>query len=142
MPRSNRGGARTGTPGTAYANRTDLNVPKTTVPGQEYGKATQQRAAQDAIPMAQSPIAAAPSPQPAPSRVPGVSPGSLSFLDPTARPEEPIQAGLPSGPGPGPEALTGMPSNLLSSSLRFLTMSPNATSAAYDLLHSAQTLGL
>lgn len=27
------------------------------------------------------------------------------LLDPTQRPNEPVSAGLPSGPGPGPEAL-------------------------------------
>jgi hypothetical protein len=28
--------------------------------------------------------------------------------DPTARPDEPITAGLPTGPGPGPEALSAV----------------------------------
>ena len=35
-------------------------------------------------------------------------PGTLPFLHPTARPNEPVTAGLPLGPGPGPEAITGV----------------------------------
>lgn len=35
-------------------------------------------------------------------------PGSLPFLHPTMRPNEPVTAGLPVGPGPGPEALSGI----------------------------------
>lgn len=37
----------------------------------------------------------------------GPLPGSLTPLDaPTARPGEPLTAGIPLGPGPGPEVLT------------------------------------
>lgn len=32
-------------------------------------------------------------------------PGGMGLLAPTARPAEPVTAGLPVGPGPGPEAL-------------------------------------
>ncbi len=40
-----------------------------------------------------------------PSQAP--APGSLgNFLGPTQRPGEPVTAGIPLGPGPGPEALT------------------------------------
>lgn len=44
-------------------------------------------------------------PQSSPA-LPPVQPGEMGALDrPTERPGEPVTAGLPSGPGPGPEAL-------------------------------------
>lgn len=88
-----RGGARNGKPGASYSNRSDLNQPVRTTQNQPYGQAGQQQAAQRAIPLPQT---SGVMPQPAP-------------LDaPTARPQEPLTAGIPSGPGPGPEAL-GLP---------------------------------
>jgi hypothetical protein len=89
-----RGGRRTGAPGQSYTNRTDLNQPVRTVPGQTYGQAGQQAAAQQAIPLPQS---AGPPP-----------PGPGLLAAPSNRPGEPVTAGLPIGPGPGPEAV-GMP---------------------------------
>jgi len=112
MPRKGRGGARQGTAGTAYSNRTDLNQPISTVPNQEYGMATAQREAQRAVPMGASPVAAAPAPAPAQTmssamrQKPMVAePGSLPLFQPTNRPAEPVTAGLPFGPGAGPEAM-------------------------------------
>ena len=103
MPRKGRGGSRQGTPGTAYGNRNDLNNPISTVPNQEYGKATEQRSAQQTVRMASSPVAQAPAlTRQAP---PVAQPGSLPTYEPTQRPEEPVTAGLPFGPGPGPEAM-------------------------------------
>ncbi len=75
-----RGGKRQGTPGKAYSNRTDLGI--------DYN-------------MAQSATPAAG----------GVTPPRLAvypedipnLTDPTARPDEPITAGLPIGAGPGPQ---------------------------------------
>ena len=66
--------------------------------GQTYGKATEQMEAQRAVPMGRAPTEvqaqqAARRPRPA-------APGSLTA--PTARPMEPITAGAPFGPGPGP----------------------------------------
>jgi hypothetical protein len=90
-----------------YANRTDLQNPTkkmavTTAPGQTYGEAGAQRAAQQAVPMG--------TPQ-----APVVAPGSLGPLDrPTERPLEPITAGNPLGAGPGAEALvTPLPDTLM-----------------------------
>lgn len=76
MPRRRRPGS--------YPQRTDLNVqPAVAPPGQPYGQRKAQIEAQQAIPL------------PAPPR-----------LDrPTENPDEPITAGLPVGPGPGPEAV-------------------------------------
>lgn len=82
----------------AYSNRTDLNnatnpkVAVQTATGQTYGKATEQRNAQKAMPMGASPADARPQ----------VSPGSLgAFGRPTERPQEPITAGVDFGAGLG-----------------------------------------
>lgn len=103
MPRNGRGGRRSGTPGKAYAQRSDLNTqpraqPVRTTSADTYGDATRQQAAQQAVPLPQQP--------------PPPAPGQLGFTEPTRRPSEPITAGLPMGPGPGPEAL-GMESSVL-----------------------------
>jgi hypothetical protein len=81
----------------AYPNRTDLNnamnpkVAVQTATGQTYGKATEQRNAQKAMPMGASPADARPQ----------VTPGSLgAFGRPSDRPEEPITAGVDFGDGP------------------------------------------
>lgn len=80
-----RGGKRQGTPGTAYANRTDL--------AQNMAPDTTGSAARGGMPLDQ----VGP-----PTRTPDDSP---MLLNPTSRPGEPITAGLATGPGPGPEAL-------------------------------------
>lgn len=113
-----RGGRRSGAPGKAYANRTDLNksdaLAKKTVPGQAYGAAQQQREAQSVIPVAGTP---APAPRVTPPSsgsgavAGGPLPGALGFTDPSARPNEPVTAGVPVGPGPGPQALSLMQDN-------------------------------
>jgi hypothetical protein len=82
-----RGGARKGTPGRTYSNRSDLNAPKVEFTGQEYGQGVQQQAIQNA-----------PQPQP-------FQPQSIPLDAPTQRQAEPVTAGLKSGPGPGPEVL-------------------------------------
>jgi hypothetical protein len=83
----------------AYSNRTDLNnamnkkVAVQTATGQTYGKASEQRRAQQAMPIGASPSDVAPSQ--------GVAPGSLgAFNRPTERPAEPITAGVNFGDGP------------------------------------------
>jgi hypothetical protein len=105
MPRKGRGGSRQGTQGKAYTNRTDLNsnrVPAAAAKGQTYGTRKDQMQAQQAVPMAQQPSGA--SPQPAGGRTPAATPPGLS--DPSQRPDEPLTAGMPFGPGPGPSSLT------------------------------------
>lgn len=103
---SPRGGARNGTPGKAYANRSDLTP--TAAPGQTYGQAGAQLSAQQAMPMGAQPGPSGP--PPAPSAGPPVAPGSLGAFDgPTQRPNEPVTAGADAGPGPGSEIL-GLPS--------------------------------
>lgn len=91
-----------------YSNRSDLRNPagkmaKTAVPGQTYGEAGKQLAAQDAVPMG---APSAPQPQ-----MPATRPGSMGAFDRvTERPDEPVTAGAPVGAGPGPEVFGNVPS--------------------------------
>ena len=74
----------------AYPQRTDLNMAPSAVPGQTYGEAGAQMAAQRAVPMG----------APAAPKAPTVAPGQYGPLDrPTERPNEPVTAGAPFGPG-------------------------------------------
>src|SRR5688572_26038223 len=78
-------------------------APVQTARGQTYGKATQQAAAQRAVPVAGAP---APVPQAALVAPTTGMPGAQGdFLRPTERPDEPVTAGAPVGPGAGPEVL-------------------------------------
>lgn len=138
MPRG-KGGSRQGTAGTAYGNRTDLNLPKTTVPNQEYGKATEQREAQSAVPMGSSPVSSAPLQQAPAAPVP--APGTLPHLEPTNRPNEPVTTGLPFGPGAGPEAIAPNYASF-GDSLRTAAGSGSATALSLMLADSAKSLGL
>lgn len=102
-----RGGRRAGRSGTAYSNRSDLTrsapLPTNAPTGQEYGKATQQLEAQQAVPMASGPLNTGGAPVARPSAPPPVRPGELTAFDaPSERPDEPLTAGAPFGPGPGP----------------------------------------
>lgn len=114
-----RGGARVGKPGTPYPNRGDLRQAVTVAPAAQYGQRQAAMAQQQAIPLPKrvgeqiaggSPPASTPpgsgsSTTPAGgalSDVPGGIPAGLGYHDPTARPNEPVTAGLSSGPGPGP----------------------------------------
>ena len=81
----------------AYGQRTDLNMAPTAVPGQTYGEAGAQIAAQRAVPMGASAAPATPSATPS---APTSTPGQYGPLDrPTERPNEPLTAGAPFGPG-------------------------------------------
>ena len=127
MPRTRQGGARGGTPGTPYPNRQDLasqpSLPARVATGQTYGKAQSQLQAQRAVPMAPPRLALAPPgaangaqvPASGPGAVPGISgpmPGAAGPLHrPTERPSEPVTAGAPVGPGPGPEAVPQGPTS-------------------------------
>ena len=75
----------------AYGQRTDLNkMPATAVPGQTYGEAGAQKVAQRAVPMGAS----------APPAPPSATPGQYGPFDrATERPNEPVTAGAPFGPG-------------------------------------------
>lgn len=161
MPRTGRGGARQGTPGTAYPNRSDLTptapVPVQAATNQPYGEAGQQEAAQRVLPVAPPP--AVPSPgggggapvpggagpgAPAPQ---GPVPGQMPWTHPTQRPNEPVTAGLPTGPGAGPEALSGVgalssaqngnPQATLRDVLGQMASQPGASSVVKDMASAA-----
>lgn len=89
----------------SYPNRSDLRggkVAAKTVPGQTYGKATEQMQAQRAVPMAAPPTDQSPTPvQTQQPQVAPITPGQVADLTaPTQRPNEPITAGMDFGPGP------------------------------------------
>lgn len=118
-----RGGRRVGRAGASYPNRSDLAAqPVKTAPGQVYGAQAAQARAQQAVPLPTSPPAQAPAPQPMPTPP---DPGMLHA--PTARPGEPVTAGLPIGAGPGPEALPGgLPQDqVLANMYRAFQMAPS-----------------
>ena len=91
-----------------YPNRTDLQNPtqkvaKTAATGQAYGEAGKQLAAQSAVPMGASPADTAVPQLPQPGQLGDLTRG-------TERPQEPDTAGMPFGPGVGPEVF-GAPMN-------------------------------
>lgn len=105
-----RGGRRQGRSGVKYTNRTDLQgaqLPATAPTGLPYGDRAKLIASQRQVPMGPAPGPSSPggAVQGSPPS-PGPTPGSLPFLGQTQRPLEPVTAGLPIGPGAGPEALT------------------------------------
>lgn len=109
MPRKQKrgghGGARQGTPGTAYSNRSDLTQAPRAVSGQTYGVRSQQIASQRAVPLPQAPSPAVGSAPPGPPPPGGGAPLPPPINAPTQNPGQPLTAGIPSGAGPGPEAL-------------------------------------
>lgn len=133
MPRKRAAPSGAGLAGMPSGNRTDLAAKAPT--GLPYGEAGALQAAQQAVPMGAQPSPAAPGGPPGmppgvsgPPGVPGGSnapPGGLADIlaaaqampppsgpglsAPTMRPNEPVTAGLPSGPGPGPEVLNMAP---------------------------------
>lgn len=159
MPRKGRGGARQGTPGQAYGQRTDLNasMPIQTATGQGYGVAAEQRAAQRAIPVAAQPVVGATANAPvAPAQAPaqagpttissqmsgiGQLPGELRFLHPSDRPDEPVTHGAPLGAGAGPEIL-GLPTAGIGQELSTRAMMQQASPLMMDLANAASALGL
>lgn len=156
MPRSGRGGVRTGNVGQSYGNRSDLNasMPIATTPGQDYGQAAAQQAAQRAIPVAAQPVqgataAPAPSAAPAPQngsitgRVnPTVSsklPGELMFDHPTERSNEPITHGIDAGAGAGSEVMLNH--NFAGSEfIKNITMGGAPSQALLDIARAAKEL--
>lgn len=126
MPRKGRGGARQGTPGTAYTNRTDLAVDRQPVAvpqGQTYGEAGRQEAAQQAMPLPD---------------LGSMLSGLPGLADPTQRPDEPLTAGLPMGPGPGPEALAAPPPDRTGAGLLRRMVRDNPDPELFALLAEAE----
>ena len=141
-----RGGRRSGAPGKAYGNRSDLSVNKGPVPNmpypmsgsQGYGEQKAMMDSQAAVPVS-SPQA--PGPTQGPPGLAGLlgqgptPPGSLGeFGRPTERPDTPITHGLPTGPGAGPEILGGQ-ANSAKMLVQQLANSPYASDDLRDLLN-------
>lgn len=83
MPRG-RGGARQGTPGKGYGNRTDM------LTNYDQGKDTAATGGME--------------PPPAEMAAPAITPDDVPGIDaPTNYPNEPVTAGLIRGPGDGPQ---------------------------------------
>lgn len=100
--RANNGGARQGQPGRAYPNRADMRAQKVSVPpSAEYGQGERLRRAQQQVPMAGTPAPPSPTGGAAPAGpYAGPMAGSQGdWLRDTERPDEPITAGVPFGPG-------------------------------------------
>lgn len=85
----------------------------------QYGAHQASIAAQQAMPLPQTQSASAAPPVPASpggggalaqalAQAQAMAPPQGGLLAPSNRPSEPVTAGLPIGPGPGPEALGGM----------------------------------
>jgi hypothetical protein len=113
MPRkAKRPPQQVGRPTPDYSNRTDMAVPPSQpvrVPaGRGYGEATALESAQQAAPLPQS---AAPGMDLASivSAGQGMPFPEETLGSPSTRPTEPLTAGLPFGPGPGPEILGRIP---------------------------------
>jgi hypothetical protein len=88
--------AATSGPG-AYSRRTD-GQPRMDLPDARYGEQAEYQEIQAGARMG--------SPSAAPTPAAGVDPSGLVPLDaPTGRPDEPVTAGAPAGPGVGPEAI-------------------------------------
>lgn len=83
----------------AYSRRTD-GQPKMQLPDARYGEQADYQEIQSGARMG------GPSPAASTPAAGGVDPSSLVPLDaPTGRPDEPVTAGAPAGPGVGPEAI-------------------------------------
>jgi hypothetical protein len=105
MPRPKRR-ANPGSVGNSYANRTDKTTQPITVPtGGQDGQATSLAEAQASQPLPQTPTPAPTMEQVTAEAQATPFPAGLSLGGPSTAPNEPITAGLPTGPGPGPEAL-------------------------------------
>lgn len=147
----------------AYPNRTDLaaadsgkQLANQGIPGGQYGDEAREQAEQRAVPEGSTPVPTTPSDAVAtatstpgatqgqdtsPVSNPLPTPGSMPFLHPTNRPNEPVTAGLPFGPGPGPSAISNAPP-LVADTLATLAASPNASSRVAQLAQSARSLGI
>ena len=141
-----RGGRRAGER-TSYPNRTDLvraHLPVYGLTGLPYGD-RQNSDPQRAVPMGHSRSgtnSSHPWPAPGPPPSPGPAAGSLPFLGPTQRPNEPVTHGLPIGPGAGPEVLQNTPAQArqnVGQLLQQLAAAPGATSDVKELAADANS---
>lgn len=143
--RSRRGGVRTGTPGTSYSNRTDLNrnrtLPVTAPTGLPYGQHKQLVDTQKQVPIQTPGAPTAGPPGPVSPTPPAPAPPIIPLSAPSQRPDEAITHGLPVGPGPGPEVLgLGQPRGDLASVLEQVAAAAGSSDLAF-LAQRARNLG-
>jgi len=143
MPRKGKGGARDGKPGGGYTNRSDLVQAPRAATGQTYGEAGRQIAAQKAVPLpaaAPTPTPGAAATSPGPTSPRGPSPIDVlaampGLMDPSMRPNEPVTAGLPIGPGQSPPPTSGDPTEGL---LRRMVANGATSPIIFQLLAEAE----
>jgi hypothetical protein len=123
----------------ALSRRTDQPVANLT--DAQYGEASTFRAQQQGAPLSATPQTAA-----QPSAAEQLAQRFVGLDQPSTHPGEPVTAGAPSGPGPGPEVLASGLSpqasyGTLTSTLQGLAAS-DSTGAMAALLRKAMELGL
>lgn len=143
-------------PRKARPQRTDLNMTKVTVPGQDYGKQAAQRQAMTAVPMANqaqqiasmekaAPTQQAPAmpgmPQAPMPQAPMGAPSAPLLFDHPEDNGQHLTAGLPTGPGPGPEAAGMSADQSVAAMLSKLAQGPYATPAIKSLADFAMLMG-
>ena len=102
--------------------------------------AKQQADAQRAVPMSASPSISPEVLRNAAQKPPVAAPGTLPHLEPTNRPNEPVTAGLPFGPGAGVEATeANYPS--MAQILQNLTNNSHVSTLGIELSNTARSLG-
>lgn len=140
--------------GGQYPNRSDLQAQPPRAPtNMAYGEHKAMIEAQQAMPMPQAPPPPTPQPGAPQGGVPfdqlfaqamqeaeAMEPMQVGMNAPTSRPNEPITAGLSSGPGPGPEVLSMRPMTPLTQSLRTMA-EVTGDPAIFELLDIAEARG-
>lgn len=127
----NSGGPRNVAPTAPNAPKTQpVRVPT----GQQYGAATQQAQAQRSVPLPQGqsvPSSAPPAASLAP--VTALIPPNPFTTGTTHRPDEPLTAGMPFGPGAGPEVLAhnSSPNAPIADIIATLAASSGSTELSY-----------
>jgi hypothetical protein len=136
---------RQGTPGARYPNRRDLQagprkVPVMNAPSSQYGQGAALKAAQQAVPMASGPMQSgapatppgAPDPMSAALNFQPTTPVVPIHAD-TTNPNEPVTAGLPTGPGAGPPPMPVANDPLLHGAAILNALGDNASPAVKAL---------
>lgn len=123
----------------AMSQRTDGRQPVRYMSGGPYGEGQEMMDLQSSAPMAETPPVASRPRRAAAAPTMGEGMGLTSLFAPSQRPDEPVTAGAPFGPGPGP---TMMPAanGKLASTLRKLVTSDESGSIA-RLLAMAERRG-
>jgi hypothetical protein len=143
-----RGGRRSGQPGKAYKQRSDLNGPQPVAdyagPKVPYGTGAELTRSQQQMPVS-GPQAPGPSQGPAPGPGGGqpsmqaAPPGSWgNFTRDSERPDEPLTHGLSRGPGGGPEVLGNVAGRPALTLIQQLAAQPYASDEMRNLLNLLQ----